>query len=368
MNEKEVKTENIDQNEEKIVRVESDLANMPHVGEMVEGRVITLTSKEVYIDLGILGTGVVMGREFITARDLIKNLNVSDTISGNIVEMENEDGYVELSLRNAKQNMVWSEAQKAIDEKKVFEMSPHSANKGGLLLEWHGVSGFLPASQLSQDNYPNVQSGDKDLIIKELRKLVGEKLKVVIIMIDPKEGKLIFAEHTDGAAKGAVPGKQVPNKYSIDDVLECEVSGIVDFGIFLKLEEGTEGLVHLSEMDWSLVDNPRTLYRVGDKVKAKIIGIENGKISFSIKALTNDPWIEAAKKYSVDQKVKGVVIKYNKHGALVSLEQGVAGLIHVSEFADEAELKKELTLGQVYEFKIKTFEPNERKMTMVLEK
>ena len=352
----------VNEEKQKVVVVDSDLSVMPRVGELVEGTVITMDSKQVFIDLGMLGTGIVLGREFITARDLIKGLNVGDTISGSVVELENDEGYVELSLRNAKQSIVWADAEEAIKEKRSFDIVVQGANKGGLLLEWHGVSGFLPASQLSEKHYPSVESGDKEMIIRELRKLIGEKLSVSIIMADPKDGKLIFTE--TNSDKGISARKQTPDKYSVGDVFECEVSGIVDFGIFLRLEEGAEGLVHLSEMDWSLVENPRTLYKVGDKVKAKIIGIENGKVSFSIKALTEDPWIAAANKYSINQKVKGVVIKHHKYGALISIEQGVAGLVHVSEFESDAELKKNLELGKIYEFKIKTFEPSERKMIM----
>ena len=121
-------------------------------------------------------------------------------------------------------------------------------------------------------------------------------------------------------------------------IAEGEITGIVDFGIFVKLEDGLEGLVHISEIEWGLVEDPRSLFSVGDKVNVKIIEIKSGKISLSIKALKENPWKNAASKYKKDDEVTGVVIKYNKHGALASIEEGVAGLVHVSEFEGKEDL------------------------------
>jgi small subunit ribosomal protein S1 len=142
------------------------------------------------------------------------------------------------------------------------------------------------------------------------------------------------------------------------------VTGIVDFGVFVKLEDGLEGLVHISEIDWALVENPRMLYRVGDKVKVKIIEIKEGKISLSIKALKENPWTAAENKYHKDDQVQAVVIKFNKHGALASIEEGVAGLVHISEFGSEEKLHAALELGKRYTFKITLFDPKEQKMTL----
>jgi small subunit ribosomal protein S1 len=138
----------------------------------------------------------------------------------------------------------------------------------------------------------------------------------------------------------------------------------VDFGVFVKLEEGLEGLVHISEIDWGLVDNPNNFVKVGQKIKAKIIEIKEGKISLSIKQLKQNPWIEAATKYTKDMPVSGVIIKFNKHGALASIEEGVAGLVHISEFGSEEKLRKALELGKTYDFKISLFDPKEQKMAL----
>jgi len=330
------------------------------VGELVEGTVLSITSMLMYIEIPLYGTGIIYGQEYMNARDMIKNINVGDSVKAKVVDRENKDGYIELSLKEARQALVWSDAEKAMKSEQVLDIPVKEANKGGLIIEWQGIAGFLPASQLRQEHYPRVDDGNKEEILKELRKLVGKKLNVTIIGVNPKEGKLIFSEK--GNTKE--DKKEMITKYKIGDDLDCEVTGVVDFGIFLKVEDGLEGLVHISEIDWSLVDDPRTMYKLGDKVRAKIIEIKDGKISLSIKALKENPWTRVASKYKKDDEVTGVVIKFNKHGALVSIEEGVAGLVHVSEFGDDKKLKEALSLGKSYKFKITLFDPKEHKMTL----
>ena len=330
------------------------------VGDLVEGTVISVQGSYVYVDVPPYGTGVIYGREYMAARDMVRNMNVGDTIKGKVVDRENENGYMELSLKEARQALVWSDAEKAMKAEEVMELPVKEANKGGLIVEWQGILGFLPASQLKADHYPRVDDGNKDDILRELKKLVGVKISVMIIGVQPKEGKLIFSEK--GNQKEG--RKEIATKYNVGDELDCTVSGIVDFGVFLKIEEGLEGLVHISEIDWSLVEDPRTMFKMGDKVRAKIIEIKEGKISLSIKALKQDPWTKASGSYKKDDEVSGVVIKFNKHGALISIEEGVAGLVHVSEFGDEKKLRTKLTLGKSYKFKITLFEPKEHRMTL----
>ena len=333
----------------------------PEVDSLVEGPVISVEKSSVYVDLSPYGAGIIYGREFINAKDIIKKISVGDIIKAKVVETENEDGYVELSLKEAKQALTWSEAEKAIKEKTVMSLEIKDANKGGLILDWQGIQGFLPASQLKADHYPRVLDSDKDKILKELKKLVGEHFDVMIISTLPKEGKLIFSEKDNNPEEK----KEILSKYTVGEELECTVAGIVDFGVFLKLEDGLEGLVHISELDWGLVEDPRNLYKVGDQVHAKVIEIKDGKISLSIKALKENPWKEFEGKLKKGDIIKGVVIKYNKHGALVSIREGVAGLVHNSTFPTEASLRAKLELGKNYNFHITLFESKDQKMTLV---
>ena len=281
-------------------------------------------------------------------------------MAAKIVDTAHVEGYYELSLKEARQALIWNEAEIAIKEKKVLDLPVKEANKGGLLIEWQGIVGFLPASQLKADHYPRVSDGDKDKILDELKKLVGTRLQVAIITADPKEGKLIFSEKGSETKEK----EKIASKYEIGDEVDGTITGIVDFGVFVKLEEGLEGLVHISEIDWGLVDDPRNFVKVGQSIKAKIIEIKDGKISLSLKQLRPNPWIEASKKYKKDMTVSGVIIKFNKHGALASIEEGVAGLVHVSEFGSEEKLRKTLELGKTYDFKISLFDPKDQKMAL----
>lgn len=334
----------------------------PEVNALVEGPVILVEKSSVFVDLSPFGTGIIYGREFINAKDLIKKINLGDIIKAKVVERENDEGYVELSLKEAKQALTWSEVEKTIKAKTIFDLEVKDANKGGLILEWQGIQGFLPASQLKTEHYPRVLDSDKDKILKELKKLVGEKISVIIISTLPKEGKLIFSEKNDNGEQK----KEIISKYSVGDELECTVAGIVDFGVFLKLEDGLEGLVHISELDWGLVEDPRTMFKVDQKVRTKVIEIKDGKISLSIKALKENPWTEFEGKLKKGDIIKGVVIKYNKYGALVSIKEGVAGLVHNSTLGGEVKLREKLELGKNYNFQITLFEPKEHKMTLML--
>ncbi len=339
----------------------SETPAAPQEGEIVEGVVTAIGRARVYIDIAPFGTGLIYSREYMNARDILRKVAPGDSISSKVVTTENEDGYIELSLKEARQALIWADAEAAVKNGTILSLEVKEANKGGLIIDWQGIQGFLPASQLSTENYPRVSDGDKDKILTALNELVGKHLSVVMITADPKEHKLIFSEK--GLQEKEEKEEKV-NRYEVGNIVKGEVTGAVDFGVFVKLEPGLEGLVHISELDWGLVEDTRALYKVGDSVDVKVIEVKDDKISLSIKQLKENPWVTAAKKYKKDQIVDGVVIKYNKHGALASIEEGVAGLVHVSEFETEEKLKAALSLGSVYKFKITLFEPNEQKMTL----
>ncbi len=333
----------------------------PKIDDLVEGTISAIGRAKVFVNLPPFGSGIIYGREYLNARDILRKVAIGDTIAAKVVDDKNEDGYFELSLKEARQALIWSDAEEAMKKQTILNLPVKEANKGGLILYWQGIAGFLPASQLSAEHYPRVEDGDKERIYAELQKLIGQFLNVIIITADQKEGKMIFSE------KGPQEKEQKEEKvsrYVVGDIFNGEVTGTVDFGIFVKLEENLEGLVHISELNWGLVADTRALYKVGDKVRVKIIEVKDDKISLSIKQLEENPWIAAAQKYAKDQIAHGVIIKYNKHGALASVEEGVAGLVHISEFASEAELKDTLELGKSYPLKITLFEPKEQRMTL----
>lgn len=332
----------------------------PNLNDTVEGPVISIDKAAVYVDLAPYGTGIIYGREFANARDIVRKVNIGDKVAAKVVGIDNVEGYIELSLKEAKQAIIWNEAEEAIKNKSLIEVMITDANKGGLIILWQGIQGFLPASQLKPEHYPRIVDGDKDKILEELRKMVNTKIQVTIIGATPKEGKLIFSEKSPTQKDK----EKIIGKYTVGDEVSGEVTGTVDFGIFVKIEEGLEGLVHISELDWSLVEDPRALYKVGETVKVKIIEIKDNKISLSVKALKPNPWVEASKKYKKDALVKGVIIKYNRHGALASIEEGIAGLVHVSEFGSDEKLRETLELGKTYNFKITLFDVKDQKMAL----
>lgn len=337
----------------------------PKEGALVEGKVSAIGRARVYVELAPFGTGIIFGREFMNARDILRKVSVGDIIAAKVVDAGNEEGYIELSLKEARQALIWSDAEEAVKKQTIMSLPVKEANKGGLIIEWQGIQGFLPASQLSSEHYPRVEDGDKDKILTALNDLIGKSLSVIVITADQKEGKLIFSEK--GPQEKEEKEEKV-SRYNVGDVLKGTITGAVDFGVFVKLEEGLEGLVHISELDWGLVEDTRSLYKVGDAVQVKVIEVKDDKISLSIKQLKENPWGAAAKKYKKEQEVQGVIIKYNKHGALASIEEGVAGLVHISEFASEEELRKTLSLGSSYSFTITLFEPKEQRMTLAFKK
>jgi len=333
----------------------------PKVGELVSGTVLSRRGPFVYVDLGPYGTGVVYGREFYNARDIIKTLKAGTAVTAKVIELENEDGYTELSLCEAGKDKMWQEAEALMKNKTTVPLFVVSANKGGLVMNWQGVSGFLPVSQLTAKHYPRVEGGDKGKILTELQKFVGETLDVTILDMDPKESKLIFSEKNVESDEL----KEVLSKYQIGDIIEGEVTGVVDFGIFIKIEEGLEGLAHISELDWGLVENPSDLFNVGERIQAKIINVEGGKVSLSIKTLKPDPWKDFASKFKKGDIVKGRVRKIDRFGVFVEIENFLlSGLAHVSEFGSEKEMRENMELDKVYHFQILNLNSDERKLSL----
>lgn len=344
-------------------------AQVLKIGELVEGVVLQKQGARIFIDLGAFGTGVIYGREYYEAQDLVRGLKEGDKISAKVVEMQNEDGYAELSLKEAGQEMVWDEFSKLKTSGQAITVKISKVNSGGLMAQVKGVPAFMPVSQLSMKNYPRVEGGDKTKILQELNKFVGKDMAVKVIDANQREEKLIISERgiEDEALKDIMSG------FHIGDVVEGEVSGVVDFGAFVKIalppeKAGAmpyiEGLVHISELDWQLIEDPKQVIKAGDKIQAKIIGIEGDKISLSIKALKKDPWENIEETYKIGETLKGKVVKLNPFGAFVKLDDNIQGLCHLSEFKSEEEMKEKLEVGKTYQFHIQLINKEEHKMAL----
>lgn len=330
-------------------------------GDIVEGPIIAKEGSAVYIDLGIRGTGVIYGREYYESQDKLKDKKKGDNISAKIIELENKDGLRELSLAGARRETSWQKLSSMRDSKELVSVKVSDANRGGLMIELEGIEGFLPVSQLAPAHYPRVEGGDKDKILKELQKFVGTTIDVRILDVDQAQNKFIVSEKY-GEEESI---KKAMEKYKVGSTVEGEITGIVDFGAFVRLDPLVEGLIHISELDWQLVQDPRDIVKVGDNVTAKIVDIaSDGKISLSLKALGEDPWKDSDKKYPEGKKIKGTVTKINSYGALVKIKDGIQGLVHISEFSSEEDMKLKLQEGKEYKFEVSQISPEERRMSL----
>lgn len=333
------------------------------VGDIIEGTVIEKRGANMFVDLGARGVGVVYGREYYAAQDIIKQVKPGDVLSAKIVEVENDEGYVELSLKDAGEDRKWVDLKKHMTEGTILELPVLEANRGGLIFELEGVKGFMPVSQLSSKNYPRVEGGDKERILEELQKFVGMSLRVRVLDAEPKEDKLIFTEADKVMDQETT--RQALAKYKIGDTVGGVITGVVDFGAFMKFDEaGLEGLIHISEIDWTLVENPRDVLKPGDEVQAKIIDIQGYKISLSLKALKENPWEKIAEKYKKGDVVRGKVSKYNPFGSFVELDGEIQGLVHISEFGSEQHMRDAIEIGKVYDFKVLLIDPKEHRMSL----
>lgn len=315
---------------------------MPNPGEIINGKVISIDKKSIIIDIAGVLTGVISGKEIKDALDTAKGIQVGDSVSACVLESENQDGLVVLSLRRASQEKTWNRFIKAYEENTTLKLRPNEANKGGLLLEIDGIKGFIPVSQLAPLHYPRVNGADSAKILSRLQKLIGVEFTVKIISIDKENGKLILSEKEAFATERT----SALGNIQVGSVVEGTISGIVKFGIFVAFD-GLEGLVHISEIAWGHVKDAHDFGRLGDKVQVKVIGIEGDKISLSMKQLSLDPWAEISAKYKIGDKIKGKITRIAQFGAFIELTNEISGLIHSSEIpGDPADPADVLKVGQ----------------------
>lgn len=342
------------------------------MGKIVEGKIIGKARSAVFLDLGPMGTGIIYGREFQGAKEEIKNLKIGDSLFAKIIDLENEEGYIELSLSQASDELTWEKLRERREKDKMLKVKILSANRGGLTSEVFGIPAFLPVSQLMPENYPRVEKGDTFKIVGELQKFVGKEMEVKIFDLDPRQGKLILSEK----AKEDGKIKEILKNFKIGDVVKGEITGITDFGVFIKFpfsakaaegkEEQLEGLIHISELDWQLIENPADVVKVGETVQAKIISISDNKVSLSLKALKEDPWKDVEKEHKKGDAVEGKVTKFNPYGAFVQINPKIQGLCHISEFGTKLKMEEMLKIGQIYKFQILSIDPQEHRMSLKL--
>lgn len=361
-------------------KMSNDLLKPPKIGEIIKGKIIGLGRSTVYLDLGAFGAGIIYGKEFYEGKEALKELRIGDSLLAKIIDLENEEGYIELSISQAGKELAWGQLAQKKEKDEILKVKILEANKGGLLAEVLGVQAFLPVSQLSSEHYPRVEGGDQTKILKELKEFIGQELEVKILDLAQKEGKVILSEK----AKEAKKIKEILKNYKVGDIVEGEITAILDFGVFLRFsapssseadrpivgggEEKLEGLIHISELDWRLIENPSEIVKVGEKIKAKIIKISDEKVFLSLKALKKDPWKAFGKKHKIGEIISGEVSKFNPFGAFIKVNKKIQGLCHISEFGSQKKMEEALEIGKKYNFEILSITPTEHRLTLRFKK
>ncbi|MGC8651132.1 MAG: S1 RNA-binding domain-containing protein [Minisyncoccia bacterium] len=262
------------------------IINLPEVNTSLEGIILEKKPKAVFVDLSPYGIGVIRGSYYLEAKDYIKNLNVQDKIVVKILDWNNEDGFIELSLKNLSQEKSWNNLIELKNKKESVPLLITEVNVGGLMGKVDNLKGFLPVSQLSSEHYPKVEGGSKAKILEKLQEFIGKELKVKILDIDPSTNKLIFSEKS--VESDTV--KKIAEQYKIGDIVKVKITKLVNFGAFVKVDNTpVDGLIHISEISSKPVSNLDKILKEGEEKEAKIIAIEDGKISLSLKALEAEP-------------------------------------------------------------------------------
>jgi small subunit ribosomal protein S1 len=349
------------------LKTELSAADWPKEGTVVEVMLMKKLPRKAYFDMGRFGTGIVFGVEMSNAKEAIRNMKLGDKLQAKIVMLDGEGGHIELSLSEAGKQKLWTQAKELAETGEVVKAKIVAANAGGLMAAIEGnLKAFLPVSQLSLEHYPKVPDGDRTKIADELKKFVGEELSVKIIDVNPRINKIIVSER-EVLSENV---KELLSAYTIGQDVKCIVSGVADFGVFVRFTDNPqiEGMIHISELDYKLIDNPKELVRVNEELTAKIVDIKEGRVFLSLKALKEDPWAKLGERFKPGETVEGRVYKFNPFGAVVALEGDLQGMVHISEFGDQDEMKKALVVGQSYPFVVDAVKLEEKRITLKTKK
>lgn len=299
-------------------------------GQDVRGKITSIKNRAIYIDIGGKTDAVVGGKEYEFVKDYATDLKVGDEIEVQVKQPENDRGQILVSIRGAASGYGWNyfkEKEKSEGEVTVFGKE---LNRGGIVvIAPFGFFGFIPGSQIG-----GKYDGDPE-------KMIGKKVKTRVLEVDQLKNRLVFSERLVSE-----PGKVGEEANAIDnlavgEVFEAEIMRVEPFGIFVRLEIERnevklrlEGLVHISEISWEKVDNVTGIFKPKDKIKVKLINKDDGRLQFSIKRLTDDPWLGIEDKYPKDKETDGTVVRVAAYGALVRLEMGIEGLVHISKLGN----------------------------------
>ena len=334
-------------------------------GDVMEGIIMHIDRDELLVDIGSKAEGIVPAKEYssLSAEEKDK-LAVGDNILVFVVQPENAEGHPVVSIDRARQEKSWRKLQEIHEANEVIEAEVTNYNKGGLLVNLDGVRGFVPASQVSE-----IRGGDESSKQADMARLIGTTLPLKVIEINRHRNRLILSERQAIQERRDVMKEKLIEELQEGEIRKGRVSSICDFGAFVDIG-GADGLVHLSELSWSRVRHPSELLKIGEEVDVYVLGInaQEKKIALSIKRTQAEPWSRVAASYEVGKLVRGVVTQLANFGAFARIEDGIEGLIHVSELADERiqHPKQVVSEGQELLLRIIRIDPQRRRMGLSL--
>lgn len=310
-------------------------------GDILEGEVVEMRNSEMIIDINGRAEGIVSGRHMKLNKKKVTK-KPGDKILVYVLNPENDQGQIQLSISRTGTELKWHDLDQAKKNNDTLTVRVIEANTGGVIVEINeGLRGFVPSSQLknsriySSDSFVGKSDAVKALQSK-LAEMIGEELQVKVMEINKEKNKVILSEKSVYSDTDVQQRTQTLTNLKVGDVLKGEVTGIAPFGLFVNAQ-GLEGLVHLSEISWDKVTNPSDFFKIGDIVEVKVLGLQdNGKrVAYSIKRLMPDPWKNIVNKYKVGQVVEGEIKSVADYGVFVKIEDGLNGLVHISELSNK---------------------------------
>lgn len=334
-------------------------------GDVMDGIIMHVDRDEILVDIGSKSEGIVPSREYSSlSSDERQALSIGDTILVFVVQPENQEGHAVVSIDRARQEKSWRRLQELYEANEVIEAEVTNYNKGGLLVNLDGVRGFVPASQVTE-----IRGGDEASKQADMARLIGSSLPLKVIEINRHRNRLILSERQAVQERRDVMKERLIEELHEGEVRKGRVSSICDFGAFVDIG-GADGLVHLSELSWSRVRHPSEVLRVGQEVDVYVLGInaQEKKIALSIKRTQAEPWSRVAAAYEVGQLVRGTVTQLANFGAFARIEDGIEGLIHVSELVDDrvTHPKQVVSEGDDLLLRIIRIDPQRRRMGLSL--
>lgn len=321
-------------------------------GEKIQAKIVEINKKSAIFDVGGKSEGILRDTYFQEARDYLKTLKVGDTVSALVMDPETGDGNVLLSLRHAASDSLWEKLVSLKSKGTAVSVNIKNSNPSGISVDYEGINGFIPTSQISK------------ALSKKIDSLVGN-IKVKIIEIDKNKKKIVFSEKAVSEEKEIRNLEENLEKIKPGEKYKAIVKTITNFGVFVEIEVNKskiEGLVHVSESSWEKINKPSEMFKVGDKVEVKVLGVKDGKLSLSIKQALDDPWTGIEKKFKVDDKLKGKIVRNSDFGTFVQLEPGIEGLIHITKIPPAMKL----TVGNEVNCYIEEIDKKNKKIALGL--